>query len=124
MSENQGGTREQETAKHFYRASAVDFKQIPGNAIVYWASKAIYNAFANGRPLTAIGKPVVGLQTGENARFVRGWHEVAADALGFSMASRLEAKKTQKNGFRITKAGTSVSGMETKSSSLIGKRWA
>lgn len=105
MSENQSCRREQGMEKYFFRASAEDFKKIPGNPIVYWASKAIYEAFINGRPLTAIGKPVVGLQTGENARFVRGWHEVTADTTGLSLTSRDDAKKSQKRWFPYNKGG-------------------
>jgi hypothetical protein len=105
MSESQNNRREQAIEKYFFRASAADFKKIPGNPIVYWASKCIYEAFTEGRPLTAIGKPVVGLQTGENARFVRAWHEVSADATGLSLTSRSDAKKTQKKWFPYNKGG-------------------
>jgi len=105
MSEIQNNSREQGMDKHFFRASAENFKKIPGNPVVYWISKAIYDAFSKGRSLAAIGKPVVGLQTGENAQFVRVWHEVAADVTGLSLTSRLEAKKTKNKWFPYNKGG-------------------
>ena len=36
-----------EMAKHFYRASAADFKIIPGGPIVYWFSPQQLSAFSN-----------------------------------------------------------------------------
>jgi type II restriction/modification system DNA methylase subunit YeeA len=88
-----------------FLASSADFNKIQGNPIVYWVSKTIYETFINGKPLTAVAKPVVGLQTGENARFVRAWHEVSADATGLSITSRLDAKKTKKKWFPYNKGG-------------------
>ncbi|HDS9752165.1 TPA: hypothetical protein QH926_004410, partial [Klebsiella pneumoniae subsp. pneumoniae] len=37
--------------KHFYRASAADFKKIPGEPLVYWLSTNHLSAFENGLPL-------------------------------------------------------------------------
>lgn len=88
-----------------YRASAADFKKIPGSPIAYWVSKAVYNAFVTGRALSSIGKPVVGLQTGENARFVRVWQEVSKDRVGFGLSSRVKAKQTGKKWFPYNKGG-------------------
>lgn len=62
----------------FYRADASTFHDIPGSPIAYWASKAMHKAFSAERPVAAGFKAVVkGIFTGDNARFLRQWHEIA-----------------------------------------------
>ncbi|WP_427551203.1 BREX-1 system adenine-specific DNA-methyltransferase PglX [Methylomonas sp. MS20] len=69
----------------FYRASASDFKKIPGSPIAYWVSKGLIAAFENGTPLKTVAIPRQGLATMDNARFTRLWHEVSmANASIFS----------------------------------------
>ncbi|MGE6122281.1 BREX-1 system adenine-specific DNA-methyltransferase PglX [Aeromonas media] len=63
-------------AKHFYRASTDDFKNIPGSPIVYWGSKRQYFLFKTKKVDTIAIIPV-GIFTCDNGRFVRLWHEVA-----------------------------------------------
>lgn len=64
-------------AKHYYRASASDFMKIPGSSINYWLSEKILDGFKKGKAISTIGKVLVGLQTGDNDRFIRLWHEVS-----------------------------------------------
>src|SRR5690606_6608184 len=63
-------------SRNFYRASAADIIKIPGNPISYWLSEDLVNGFTNGRPLSEIGQVLVGIQTGDNEKFIRFWHEV------------------------------------------------
>ena len=63
----------------FYIAKADDFKKMPGDPVVYWASTKIYSAFeyTDGfMPVGRIGTPRKGMATGDNERFVRVWSEV------------------------------------------------
>ncbi len=62
---------------YFFRASAADFKKIPGSPIAYWASEEIITAFQDGISLTNISIPRQGLATMDNNRFTRVWHEVS-----------------------------------------------
>jgi type I restriction-modification system DNA methylase subunit len=55
------------------------FENIPGCPITYWLSEALLKGFENKSPITSIGKVLVGLQTGDNDRFTRYWHEVSFD---------------------------------------------
>ena len=59
----------------FYRRDAETFKQIPGTPIAYWASDGLLNAFEVG-PLVKEVPVKKGLDTGDNDRFLRYWHEV------------------------------------------------
>ena len=90
---------------YFYRRNAKTFTQIPGTPIAYWASDALLNAFEGGKRLSDIGNPCVGLQTGENARFVREWWEVGLDREKFDCKSIEESLKCGKKWFPYNKGG-------------------
>ncbi|EOC1319183.1 BREX-1 system adenine-specific DNA-methyltransferase PglX, partial [Cronobacter turicensis] len=53
-----------------------DFKKIPGFAIAYWASERILYLFSAQEKLNGYAQLCSGLQTGDNNKFVRYWHEV------------------------------------------------
>lgn len=59
----------------FYRRDAETFKQIPGTPIAYWASDAMLEAFG-GHSIRDEAFAGIGMRTGDNARFLRLWHEV------------------------------------------------
>ena len=89
----------------FYRTSAMDFAGIPGNPIVYWATRGVLNAFKNGVPVSSIGQPRQGLATGENARFVRQWWEVSLARERFDCPSVEESVKSGAKWFPYNKGG-------------------
>ena len=61
----------------FYRRDADTFKQIPGTPIAYWVGEGLLNAFSKGRPIRDFFITASkGIFTGDNARFLRLWHEV------------------------------------------------
>lgn len=62
---------------YFYRRNAKTFAQIPGIPIAYWASEGIGDAFAAGTQLAEIARPLQGMATGDNDRFLRLWWEVS-----------------------------------------------
>ncbi|MDM7489835.1 BREX-1 system adenine-specific DNA-methyltransferase PglX [Rhodococcus sp. CSLK01-03] len=53
---------------------------IPGTPIAYWLSDAMWAAFKNGQPLRLSAEPRKGMDTGDNARFLRAWWEVSKRA--------------------------------------------
>ncbi len=58
----------------FYRASAADFKKIPGSPIAYWVSERVLNSF----DLPKIGEHFLvksGLTSGDKTKYVRNWPE-------------------------------------------------
>lgn len=66
-----------EMAKYFYRASAADFGKIPGSPLAYWVSLSTRKAFSEGIPFKEIGFPRVGMQTSNNDKYLRLWHEIS-----------------------------------------------
>ena len=83
MSENQNSSCKQGVEKYFFRASTEDFKKIPGRPIAYWVGKEEFDAYKKGEFLDAVSYPRKGLDTGENAKFLRLWHEVSYDRTCF-----------------------------------------
>ena len=80
-SENQGPkTREAIQSPNcgwFYRASSSDFKKVPGMPIAFWLSDNLRNAFDKYQGIGHYSSASNGVQTGNNDRFVRNWHEVS-----------------------------------------------
>lgn len=60
-----------------FRSSAADFKKIPGSPIAYWVSNKEIGAYASNQLLGNACYPRKGLDTGENDKFLRLWHEVS-----------------------------------------------
>lgn len=85
--------------------SQQNFEKIPGCPIGYWVSEKIFARFAGNLALSAVAKPCVGLQTADNARFLRYWHEVNLEKIGFGMKSADEAKESRKKWFPYNKGG-------------------
>ncbi|APO85853.1 BREX-1 system adenine-specific DNA-methyltransferase PglX [Marivivens sp. JLT3646] len=59
----------------FYRASANDFEKIPGSPIAYWVSQNERQLYSSGHLLAKTAMPRKGIDTGENAQFLRLWFE-------------------------------------------------
>lgn len=68
----------------FYRRSSDSFKSIPGTPIAYWASEAMLRSFTKGARLDQIARPLQGMATGDNDRFLRLWWEVDKEGIGVS----------------------------------------
>lgn len=74
----------------FYRRNADTFKQIPGTPIAYWATDAMLGAFMRGASFKEVAKPRVGMQTGNNDRFLRYWWEPSNDKESLSSRNQEE----------------------------------
>lgn len=90
---------------YYPHVSQQNFEKIPGCPIGYWVSEKIFSRFAGNLALSAVAKPCVGLQTADNARFLRYWHEVNLEKIGFGCSSAEEALKTRKKWFPHNKGG-------------------
>lgn len=104
----------------FYRASATDFKKIPGSPIAYWVSDRVREIFLSSETLKSLAIPKQGMATGDNERFVRLWYEVALNKFFSSAHTLQEAENSQKKWSPITKEGILESGMAIVSMWLIG----
>ncbi|WBT09184.1 hypothetical protein PAB09_02265 [Corynebacterium sp. SCR221107] len=82
-----------------------DFAAIPGSPVVYWLSEKMRAAFRVGISLGEATNLAVGLQTGNNDRFLRYWWEVSHKRTTFGCTSREEAKNSQARWFPYNKGG-------------------
>ncbi|WP_080963188.1 BREX-1 system adenine-specific DNA-methyltransferase PglX [Pseudomonas fluorescens] len=74
--------------QYFFRASAADFKKIPGSPIAYWTSSKFLSLFKSNETLRGYGvNPATGMQTGDNNRFIRCWFEVSDNKRGVKWIS-------------------------------------
>jgi hypothetical protein len=74
-----------------YRADQDEFKKIPGWPVAYWFGEEFFTLFVNLPNVESVASTAVGLQTGDNARFLRYWFEVSSTKIGFGISSPKEA---------------------------------
>ena len=60
-----------------YKKNAENFRKLPGSPMVYNAPQAVFTSFGSMRPFSFLGKPRVGMQTGNNDLLLRRWFEVS-----------------------------------------------
>lgn len=53
------------------------FSKIPGVPIAYWVGDNFISAFSNSPRMNSFGKPVEGIKTGDNEKYLRLWFEPA-----------------------------------------------
>ena len=88
----------------FFRASASEFKKIPGSPIAYSASPSIRNMFGHNL-LAEIADVRLGMATANNSLFLRLWHEVEAQNASFDTSNRRAAKESGLKWFLYQKGG-------------------
>ena len=59
----------------FYGINQSNFEKIPGCPIGYWVSETLLAGFEEGT-VSEYARPCKGIDTGENAYFLRFWHEI------------------------------------------------
>jgi type II restriction/modification system DNA methylase subunit YeeA len=89
----------------FYQTKQDDFKKIPGSPFAYWASKSVINAFETGISLNNVVDARIALASGDNARFIRYWHEVDINKVGFGVRSNSDSVNSGKKWFPCNKGG-------------------
>lgn len=90
---------------NLYISSATNFSKIPGSPIAYWISSKLLSAFQDGRPLSAVASPCVGLQTADNGRFLRLWYEVCNQNIAFDCTSTEDSLARATRWFPYNKGG-------------------
>ena len=88
-----------------FQAKQKDFEKIPGSPIAYWVSDKIREIFEKNKKLGEVGEAKVGLQTGDNNRFLRLWNEVNYNKIGYNMSNSQEALESKKKWFPYNKGG-------------------
>jgi len=90
---------------NFYRASAADFKKIPGSPIAYWVSERIRNVFSISKTLDSMSEIKQGLATCNNDLFLRIWFEVSDEKIGYGVQNPDEALELNLKWFPYNKGG-------------------
>jgi type II restriction/modification system DNA methylase subunit YeeA len=88
-----------------FRAASQEFQLIPGAPIAYWVSQDTIQMFADHQPLGDVAQTKVGLQTGNNEKFLRLWHEVEMKNLCRSANGRDTALESAVRWFPCNKGG-------------------
>lgn len=90
------------TVKH---ASSKTFQAIDGQPIAHWISEEFRTCFSNLEAIKDVFKPAVGLNTGENDRFLKQWFEVGRAGICFAATSIEDAAKRSEKWFPYNKGG-------------------
>ncbi|KPA14788.1 type II restriction enzyme, partial [Candidatus Magnetomorum sp. HK-1] len=77
---------------NFHLASSSDFKKIPGSPIAYWVGISLRNLYSSHQLAGVRSQAVVGLQTGNNDRFMRFWYEVDRLNINYNFTNTVETK--------------------------------
>ena len=67
-----------------------EFKKIPGGPVAYWVSTFERDMYVDGSTIDSVGRPRKGIDTGENAAFLRLWWEVSIGRCSFANAPAVE----------------------------------
>ncbi|NOS82784.1 MAG: BREX-1 system adenine-specific DNA-methyltransferase PglX [Nitrospira sp.] len=89
----------------FFRASAADFRKVPGIPIAYWLNSKMRDVYMGGSLLGEHIQTAIGLNTGDNARFLRLWSEVGLDRIEFNCRNVAESTRSGRKWFPYNKGG-------------------
>ena len=88
----------------FFRASAADFKKIPGSPIAYWVSENLLFSF-NALKLKDVADAKQGMATSDNDRFLRLWFEVSSANTCFTCKSNSDSESREEKWYSYNKGG-------------------
>ncbi|MDH7565956.1 MAG: BREX-1 system adenine-specific DNA-methyltransferase PglX [Clostridiales bacterium] len=89
----------------YFNNNQMDFSDIPGMPIAYWVGNNFRNMFKEGIRLERLAKPVEGIKTGNNDKFLRLWYEVSFDSINYNVTKNPYAYNGINKWFPITKGG-------------------
>lgn len=79
--------RNSEGSPFRYTAKFSDFEMLPDSPVAYWVTEKVRNIFQALKPLGDIAEVRCGMNTGDNATFVREWWEISRRDFAPSMMS-------------------------------------
>lgn len=82
-----------------------NFNKIPGRPIAYWLNDNSFKIFNDSPSFENVNTTRAGMITGNNDLFVRMWHEVNCQKIGFLYRNRDVAKDSLKKWFPYNKGG-------------------
>lgn len=87
-----------------YVAEQDNFSKIPGSPVAYWVQQCVIHAFQEPL-LSAYGDTSKGIITGDNARFLKMWHEIPIDEIGFNTTNYIMCEKSDTKWYPCNKGG-------------------
>ena len=91
--------------KRYDTTAQDELKKIPGSPVVYWVNDRVRDLANSPKKMSDVAIARMGLATGNNDRYVRLWHEVSINGIGFRMSSRGQAKASGQRWFPYAKGG-------------------
>ena len=83
-----------------------EFSQVPGLSIIYWLNPALLNTFKSEKHFVDYGDARRGESTGDNARFVRLWYEIAQNGIAFGKKSEKEYRLSREKWVPFIRGGS------------------
>lgn len=62
--------------KMYYSSNQNNFAKIPGSPIAYWINDNVVKLYESGNTMEDVAHPKVGMQTSNNDKYLRLWHEI------------------------------------------------
>jgi hypothetical protein len=103
ISEIENNFRSTDYPVQFVKQSA--FAAIPGSPIAFWVNDELRSIFAEKSSIADLAKPMLGMRTGNNERFLRYWHEVDRAKTGLRLPNAVIARKSRKKWMPYNKGG-------------------
>ena len=91
---------------NLYLVANADLAALPGAVIAYWISPTLLHAMTTNKLLGDVSEPRCGMNTGENARFVRNWWEVDSRRSYYDAPSTEAAHQSGSKWFPYNKGGS------------------
>ncbi len=89
----------------FFNAHPDSFKKIAGSPFAYWVSEGVIKSFEESRKVSDVADTKSGMSTTDNVQFLRYWHEVTKNHIGFNFDNAELADKSDKKWFPYSKGG-------------------
>lgn len=90
---------------HRYYAKQDNFSKIPGSPVAYWVSNKFREIYKDAELFESIADIKSGVMSGDDARFIRFWHEVAFPKFDCSCKNVAECVEHKTKWFPVTRGG-------------------
>ncbi|WP_430750895.1 BREX-1 system adenine-specific DNA-methyltransferase PglX [Lacticaseibacillus zeae] len=90
---------------YVYRTNQTNFEKIPGSPVAYWVPENVFEKFQNSPSISDFLFAGVGIQTGNNLRFLRRWYEVSFQNIKFNACDAIDFARASKKWAPISKGG-------------------
>lgn len=91
---------------YYYESNQEDMKKLPGQTIAFWASQNVVHDFVTCKKVEELSETRIGMATANNDLFMRNWHEVSINSIGFNLSSRKQALDSNRKWFPYCKGGS------------------